>query len=408
MLRCSLLLMGMLLAAVWKPAIGQTTGLVAYWKLDQPAGATSFADSSGSGDTATCSSGSCPTMGTAGIIGTAADFIGGTQRVSPGDPANLNFGTGSFTYSLWVYVPSSIGAYDVAIWKGGGSANAPGFDMELGTHPWKANIADGSHIVQVGFGSGTYNQWILLTAVVNRSAGTLSAYRNGKLVSSASLGTFGSVSSSNTLYIGGISGYGFNGEIEEVEIYNTPLSASQVANLYSGATSSNVSVAITPGSVSLDGGQTQQFTATVTGSTNTAVTWSVSGGSISGSGSFIAPNVSGNYTITATSAANPAKSASASVSVSLISGTNRYLSTNGVDSGSCANVLSPCKTFSYVDSHAVSGDVVHVASGTYNLTSSSCIVTNTSGVTWQSDVHGAATINGGGNCLYMWHNSGSS
>ncbi|HKS80457.1 MAG TPA: hypothetical protein VJR23_03050, partial [Candidatus Acidoferrales bacterium] len=70
--------------------------------------------------------------------------------------------------------------------------------------------------------------------------------------------------------------------------------------------------------------------------------------------------------------------------------------------------MSPCKTFSYVDSHAVSGDVVHVASGTYNLTSSSCIVTNTSGVTWQSDVHGAATINGGGNCLYMWHNSGSS
>src|SRR5207244_13543052 len=35
-------------------------------------------------------------------------------------------------------------------------------------------------------------------------------------------------------------------------------------------------------------------------------------------------------------------------------------------------------------------------------------VTNTSGVTWQSDAHGAATINGGGHCLYMWHNSGNS
>jgi hypothetical protein len=52
--------------------------------------------------------------------------------------------------------------------------------------------------------------------------------------------------------------------------------------------------------------------------------------------------------------------------------------------------------------------VVHVLPGTYNLTSSTCIVTNTSGVTWQSDVHGAATIDGGGHCHYMWHNSGTS
>jgi hypothetical protein len=52
--------------------------------------------------------------------------------------------------------------------------------------------------------------------------------------------------------------------------------------------------------------------------------------------------------------------------------------------------------------------VVHVLPGTYHLTSSSCIVTNTLGVTWQSDRHGAATIDGGGQCLYLWHNSGRS
>jgi len=89
-------------------------------------------------------------------------------------------------------------------------------------------------------------------------------------------------------------------------------------------------------------------------------------------------------------------------------GTNRYLGTNGVDSGSCTSLASPCRTFNYVDSRSASGDVVHVLPGTYNLTASTCIVTNTRGVTWQSDAHGKATINGGGHCLYMWHNSGTS
>jgi hypothetical protein len=57
---------------------------------------------------------------------------------------------------------------------------------------------------------------------------------------------------------------------------------------------------------------------------------------------------------------------------------------------------------------AKAGDVVHVSPGTYHLTSSSCIVTNTIGVTWQSDRHGAVTIDGGGHCLYLWHNRGKS
>ena len=85
----------------------------------------------------------------------------------------------------------------------------------------------------------------------------------------------------------------------------------------------------------------------------------------------------------------------------------RFLGTNGTDSGSCTSVSRPCRTFNYVDSQATSGDVVHVLPGTYDLTASTCIVTNKRGVTWQSDVHGAATINGGGHCQYIWHNTGA-
>ena len=80
-----------------------------------------------------------------------------------------------------------------------------------------------------------------------------------------------------------------------------------------------VSVSISPVSASVVSAGTQQFTATVTGSTNTAVTWSATAGSLSSSGLFTAPAVSTNttVTVTATSAADATKSASASVAVSV-------------------------------------------------------------------------------------------
>jgi hypothetical protein len=87
---------------------------------------------------------------------------------------------------------------------------------------------------------------------------------------------------------------------------------------------------------------------------------------------------------------------------------NRYLSLNGADRGSCSAPAHPCRTFNYVDSIAASGDIVHVSPGTYTLTSSTCITTNTPGVTWQSDTRGSVTIDGRGHCQYLWHNSGNS
>ena len=82
----------------------------------------------------------------------------------------------------------------------------------------------------------------------------------------------------------------------------------------------SVTVSISPPSVSLTDGQTQQFTATVTNSTNTAVTWSISPqmGNIGLSGLYTAPgavSVSQKVTVTATSQADPTKSATASVTL---------------------------------------------------------------------------------------------
>ena len=80
-----------------------------------------------------------------------------------------------------------------------------------------------------------------------------------------------------------------------------------------------VSISLSPSSASLSAGQTARFTPTVTGSTNTAVTWSLSPavGTVS-SGTYTAPatvTAQQAITIKATSAADSTKSATATVTL---------------------------------------------------------------------------------------------
>ena len=81
-----------------------------------------------------------------------------------------------------------------------------------------------------------------------------------------------------------------------------------------------VALTVTPGTASMFRGQAQQFTATVTGNTNTSVTWSVSPsvGSISAAGVYTAPaSVPATQTVTvkATSVADNTKFATATVTL---------------------------------------------------------------------------------------------
>lgn len=81
----------------------------------------------------------------------------------------------------------------------------------------------------------------------------------------------------------------------------------------------NVSVTVTPKSPTVFQDATQAFTAQVTGTTNTAVTWSVyetAGGTIDSSGLYTAPaGGSGTFHVVATSVANSAVSGEAVVTV---------------------------------------------------------------------------------------------
>lgn len=108
---------------------------------------------------------------------------------------------------------------------------------------------------------------------------------------------------------------------------NSSIGGTMVVGLAgTGTAASAIAVAVTPGNASTTIGATQQFAASVTGTSNTAVTWTASGtgcsgatcGTIFSSGLYTAPAAvpsSAAVTITATSQADPTKSATANVSI---------------------------------------------------------------------------------------------
>ena len=142
-----------------------------------------------------------------------------------------------------------------------------------------------------------------------------------------------------------------------------------------GTASPVVAVAVTPASASTTVGGTQQFAATVTGTSNTAVTWTVSGvgctgttcGAISSIGLYTAPAAvpsPATVTITATSVSDPTKSASATVTVAPHTGSTYYFAPESGGGNDSNNGLSP-KTPWLTPNHSLNcGDVIIAAAST--------------------------------------------
>ena len=152
----------------------------------------------------------------------------------------------------------------------------------------------------------------------------------------------------------------------------------------------NTTVAVSPQNAAVViNTQTQQFNATVTGSTNTAVAWAVDGfaggnttvGTISSSGLYTPPATAGTHTITATSVAVTTASASASVAVSDLAGVFTYhndLARDGANTQEYAltSTTVTTATFGKLFSCPVDGAVytqplwipsVNIGGGTHNV-----------------------------------------
>lgn len=199
--------------------------------------------------------------------------------------------------------------------------------------------------------------------------------------------------STNTALSWGLSGVGCNGSScgtlsnsGSSAVYAAPIVAPAPATVSVVATSvadptksvsalvtiiPTVVVTVTPATVSVAPGATQQFTSSVTGTSNTTVTWTLSGtscggttcGTINSSGFYSAPSAlpSGDVVIvTATSVADPSESATADVT---IAGSSVYYVDNCVIAGSDSNngtsPSTPWRTIKKVNSSTfIPGDSI--------------------------------------------------
>ena len=142
---------------------------------------------------------------------------------------------------------------------------------------------------------------------------TLSGTASGTTTTDGS-GNYGFNGLSNGSYTvtPGKSGYSFRPAAQSVTING----ANVAVNFTVSSSQPPVAVSMSPTSAALSTGGQQQFTAYVSGTSNTAVTWSASAGTVTSRGLYTAPGTAGTNIVTATSAADTTKSASASVTVS--------------------------------------------------------------------------------------------
>lgn len=221
------------------PGQGSTcTPPVGEWKLDENTSLTAF-DTGTSGNNGTISTTNNTPRWSPGVFGSGLRFPGttGADAVSMGDPANLDFGTNSFTLQYWMKVDGTTGTTQIPIYKGGPSSTTVGYDVEINSsNVLKWHYGDGTapNYVSINISddiSPYFGKWVFITCVVDRTNNISSVYFNGRFVTSASIAGYGSVDNTRNFQLGNYhSGtLPFYGSLDEIKVYNYARTSAQIA-----------------------------------------------------------------------------------------------------------------------------------------------------------------------------------
>ncbi len=190
--------------------------------MNENTGSLTFSDDSGSGNAGSCSGGACPSSVT-GKLNTALDFDG-NDVINISESTAMNF-TSAVSYGAW--------------FKADSLSNWAGIISRIQSWPNGYNLQVGT-TQRIACGWGTYTnsdnmpvtgQWYHAVCVYDGTQMRL--YVNGVLQSDIDTGTLnqsandmkiGVFYTSNSLY--------FDGQIDEVFVFNRALSATEVADIY--------------------------------------------------------------------------------------------------------------------------------------------------------------------------------
>lgn len=209
-----------------------TSGLVGYWAMDETAG-TTIADSSGNANTGTMFNMDGNTDHVAGYIGNGLDFDGTNDYVNAGSGASLD-DLGDMSVCVWSYTrPVLTGTFATIIYKyDPGGVN--GWDMYYGG---AAHSMGGAGVEELfsAVAEG-WNHYCAVNTNTGNNSNSITIYMNSTPVVDTAVHTNWGTSSNNAAYNayigGGSSADPFNGIIDELRVYNRPLSAEEVRTIY--------------------------------------------------------------------------------------------------------------------------------------------------------------------------------
>ena len=208
-----------------------TAGLVGYWPLDDASGTTA-SDISGSGFNGTLNN---SPVWSAGKLGAGLRLNGSSSTVDINH--NVVTTSSSFSVATWVQL-SSLSGFQTAVSQDG--SNISGFFLQFtsgGQFAFSLVNSDSTSGTTIRANSNfnpVANTWYHLVGVYNQSVGQSQLYVNGTLQSTQTVPAAWNATGETVIgraKWGGNADF-WNGEIDDVRLYNRALSATDVSNLY--------------------------------------------------------------------------------------------------------------------------------------------------------------------------------
>jgi chitodextrinase len=209
-----------------------SSGVMAAYSFSEGTG-TTVADASSNNTTGTVSG---TTWTTAGRYGNALAFNGTSAFVDLGNPATLQL-TGSMTVSAWIRSAAfPVDDASIVSKRNGGNSGYQ-LDTTKDTGPrtigFKLTHANGSNMARYGATTMQLNQWYYVTGVYDAAAQTLNVYLNGVLDNGTLLGPVSATQQNSSVKVNvgrrsGLSGFAFNGTIDEPRIYTRALTQAEI------------------------------------------------------------------------------------------------------------------------------------------------------------------------------------
>lgn len=218
--------------STYSDAVLATSGLVAYWKLDETSG-TAIADASGNGHGGTAYE--SPTLGVASLVpeddGTAIDFDGAIDNIQI--PYHAAFASAPWSIEAWVRADGRSGQFRTVLNNTGGGNGQLLYATD--SNKWQIWVwpnPGATDATKVGTANVVLGEMVHLVATY--SGTTLSLYVNGELNATGTTGTW--VGNNGTALILGrvapAGGNQFDGVIDEVSYYSVALDATTIEAHY--------------------------------------------------------------------------------------------------------------------------------------------------------------------------------